>query len=91
MSRLHTQRRLDTQRILRLKARLKAAIDRRGVKVDAALHEDLRGIIREHAPSVRDQYPPGSFPRIFWDQQERACGLHNAKSMKWEPAMIRFV
>ena len=39
---------------------------------------------------VKEQHRPGSFPRIFWEQREKAGQFKNAKSMRWEPAMIRF-
>lgn len=36
------------------------------------------------------RYPPGSFERIFWQQQMRCSELQNSKSMKWHPIMIRW-
>lgn len=88
---LHSKVRLNGQHIRRLERRLKEAIERRGIEVDDALHQDLSAVIDESSSQVKEKHPPGSFSRIFWEQQERASRLKNAKSMRWEPAMIRFV
>ena len=45
--------------------RLEAAIERRGVETDEALHHDLSTIMAESSVGVKEQHPPGSFPRIF--------------------------
>lgn len=74
-----------------MEKRLEEAIERRGVEVDDALHQDLSVTMAESSAEVLRNHPPGSFPRIFWEQQERASKLKNAKSMRWEPAMIRLV
>ena len=73
----------------RLEKKLSDAIEQRGIEVDDALHQDLRATISECSTEVKHQYSPGSFQCIFWEQQEKASTLKNAKSMKWEPAMIR--
>ncbi len=39
---------------------------------------------------ILDKYPEDSFMAIFWKQQKHAASLKNAKSMKWEAAMIRY-
>ena len=63
------------------------AIEQTGIEVDDALHQDLLATNSECSAEVKEQYSPGSFQRIFWKQQEKASIL---KSMKCEPAMIRF-
>ena len=74
-----------------MERRLEKAIEHRGIEVDDALHQDLSAVIVENSSQVMEQHAPGSFSRIFWQQQERGSRLKNAKSMRWEPAMIRFV
>ena len=88
---LHSKARLSSQQVKRLATRLEEAIERRGIQVDDALHRDLSTTMAEKTLEIKEKYPPGSFLNIFWEQQERACKLKNAKSMRWEPAMIRFV
>ncbi len=86
----HSKARLTSQSIRRMEKRLKEAIQHQGIEVDDALHQDLSTIMAENSSGVKEQHPPGSFARIFWEQQEQASRLKNAKSMRWEPAMIRF-
>jgi hypothetical protein len=88
---LHAKTRAKDQSIKRLEKRLEEAIERRGLEVDESLHKDLCATISHASSEVKEKYPPGSFQRIFWEQQERASRLKCSKSMRWEPAMIRFV
>ena len=78
------------QQVRRLRKKLEAAFEKRGVEVDDALHGDLVQTMKENRTSIMDQFPPGSFARIFWEQQETALQKSNPRSMKWEPAMIRY-
>ncbi len=91
MNQLHAKVRSSSQQIKRIKQNLEKAIDRCGVKVTESLHQDLSSIVADGASDVLDKHPEGSFARIFWQQQEQASRLQNAKSMRWEPAMIRLV
>ena len=91
LSRFHSKARVTLQHLKRVEKRLELAIERRGVEVDEALHQGLCSTIADSSTWVKEQHPPGSFPRIFWEQQEKAGKLKNAKSMRWEPAMIRFI
>ena len=74
-----------------MKERLDKAIEKRGVEVDSDLHEDLVSTVNESTLEVEKQYPPDSFQRVFWEQQRQAMEKTDARSMRWEPAMIRFV
>lgn len=88
---LHSKVRVSNQHIRRMERRLKEAIEHRGIEVDDALHQDLCATMAESSSGVKEQYPSGSFAQIFWEQQEQGSRLKNAKSMRWEPAMIRCV
>ena len=68
---------------------MEKAIEHRGVEVDCALHQDLAVTLEENKATIADKYPPGSFPRIFYEQQHKASKLKDARAMKWEPGMIR--
>ncbi len=91
LSRIHSQAKVHAQHIRRVERRLEMAIQSRGVEVDDSLHQDLSNTVTEHSSSVKEHFPPGSFSRIFWEQQEKAIKMTNAKSMRCEPAMIRWV
>ncbi len=54
------------------------------------MHEDLTQIMKDNASKISDAYPPDSFARIFWEQQLHATSLKDARSMRWEPMMIRW-
>lgn len=89
LQRLHVETVLQRQQIKRISEKLEHTIDKHGIQVDNDLHQDLVAIMDSHQPLISEQYPQGSFQRIFWEQQYKASQLGNSKSMKWEPAMIR--
>ena len=90
LQRLHHQHRMSEKKLTRLRAALKQAIEQRAVTVDEGLHQDLQEIIRENYKGVGDAHPPGSFGRLFWENQMRAASVSDARSMRWDPLMIRW-
>ena len=58
--------------------------------MDEGLHQDLQEIIRENYKGVGDAHPPGSFGHLFWENQMRAASGSDARSMRWDPLMIRW-
>lgn len=89
--RLRAGAKVSQQKVKRLQERLEKVIVKRGMEVDADLHEDLVSTVKESTPEVEKQYPPDSFHRVFWEQQKQAMEKSDARSMRWEPAMIRSV
>ena len=57
-----------------------------GVTLDDHLNSDIHMIASEHDPI---SHPPGSFARIFWDQQKESMHKH-FKQMRWHPMMIKW-
>lgn len=90
MHNLHKSARLCRKQVDRTKTRLAAVIEERGVLVDDELHGDLAKVMQDNSSKVLKAYPAGSFARIFWEQQLQAVSLKNARSMRWEPMMIRW-
>ena len=90
LQRFHHMHRIDQQKIARLQAALNVAVKGRGVVVDEDLHQDLKRIIQENEKSISATYPSGSFARLFWENQMRAASVNNARSMQWDPLMIRW-
>ena len=89
---MHVHAKVCQQRVKRLRERLDRAIEERGVEVDADLHDDLiKTMNEENTLDLVNQYDPDSFQRIFWEQQQQAMKKKDSRSMRWEPAMIRFV
>ena len=61
----------------------------RGVVVDDQLSDDLSHIVREQTPKVAEDFPEGSFQRLFWEHQKEA--LHKIpRQTRWHPMMIRW-
>ena len=90
LQRLHHLHRYDQQKIARLRAALGHAIEQRGVTVDDDLHQDLQEIVKSNNECISNIYPPGSFARLFWENQMRASAVSKASSMRWDPLMIRW-
>ena len=60
------------------------------VTVDDDLHQDLQEIVKSNNECISNTYPPGSFARLFWENQMRASAVSKASSMRWDPLMIRW-
>ena len=73
-----------------LKARIASSAEKNGISVDSYLHADLKEIIAENQQSIYDQFPEGSFKRLFWDQQAQAASLADPRQMRWHPVMVRW-
>ena len=75
------------QKVRRLQERIERVEEETGVHVSD--EEDLKATMKDHSPSVQ-KYEPDSFLRIFWEQQQKASSLKNAKSMKWALQFVPF-
>jgi len=47
-------------------------------------------IVDEEKDAIHSKYPENSFQRLFWEQQEKALTLKNARSMRWHPLFIKW-
>ncbi len=90
MRRLQQQNKMNCQKIKRLRIRLEKLVDSQVLPVDACLDNELREIVADKSPTISDTYPCGSFARVFWETQQRAMKVKNARSMRWHPIMIRW-
>lgn len=85
-----------------LKAKVKAAsrkvnslqirkeMDNSGVHLDEQLNQDIGTIMDECSGYVHQNFPPNSFERLFWEQQNEARRLKNSRQMRWHPMLIRW-
>ena len=62
----------------------------RGLAVNEDLHHDLKAIVAESSERVKNSHLENTFQRIFWENQERASAVKDARSMRWDPMMIRW-
>ena len=59
-------------------------------EVDEELVSDIRQMAQEHEDDAKADLPEGSVQRLFWEEQKRAPGLKDSRSMKWHPLFIRW-
>ena len=81
---------MSEKKLSRIRAALEQAIEQRAVTLDEGLHQHLQEIIRRNYKGVDDAHPPGSFGRLFWENQMRMASVSDARSMRWDPLMIRW-
>ena len=74
----------------RLKAKIAKEVEDKGATIDEEASEDLKSIIAEKSAIVLENYPEGSFPRLFGRSSKKASSFANPKSMKWHPMMVKW-
>ena len=74
----------------RLKKRIKEITAVQGVVLDETSQRDLLNIMRNNHTNIHQQFPEGTFQRIFWDQQLQAAKVGDLKQIRWHPAMIKW-
>ena len=47
-------------------------------------------IMNENDRNVKDEFPEGTFRRLFWEQQLKAARCKDARQMCWHPTMIKW-
>ena len=68
------------------------AIETRSIS-DDTLSEDLHTIMTTENSSIMDQFPEGSFARLFWQQQFEAASRKTKemkRGMHWDPLMVKW-
>ena len=43
-----------------------------------------------HTPDIVKEFPSDSFTRLFWEQQHEAVKQKDARTMRWNPLMIKW-
>ena len=86
-------RRAEQQQILlvwpKSKEKIRKLTAQCGERVDSDLQADLLSIMNEKTEAIYKAYPPGSFSRLFWDEQLRAASVANARQIHWHPLIIK--
>ena len=65
------------------------SVRNQGVVVDDQLSNYLSHIVNEQSPKVVEEFPEGSFKRLFWEHQKKALNK-NPRQMRWHPTMIKW-
>ena len=90
LSRTHASLRQAKQHVERLKKKIEVLNEVQGVTMDSVTHDDLQAIAKENTTGIHEKYPPNSFQRLFWDQQQQAGSVRDARSMRWHPLMVKW-
>ena len=46
--------------------------------------------MNENDRNVKDEFPEGTFRRLFWEQQLKAARCIDARQKRWHPTMIKW-
>ena len=90
LSRLHKENRKLTFWVTQLEQKLLAVTAQDGITLTDELHNDMKKMAAACTTQIHSTHRDGSFPRLFWDQQVKASGYKNSKSMKWHPLFIKW-
>ena len=71
-------------------SKLQEMIKSEGINLDEGLHSDLAFIMSENNYKVMNEFMPGSFQRLFWEEQLKCSKLSSIKNMRWHPMVIRW-
>lgn len=82
-----TAKRAVERNVARLNEKLKLLIDRDGIDLAEEDVSEFNDLVDEVDETVKTR---SHFQKIFWDQQRAYNNLHNKRSMRWHPLMIRF-
>jgi len=87
LSALHAK---TSRKVAKLQAKLFDAVESQGHTLDDQTESDLQSIIKHHNAAVTSKHAPGSFARVFWEQQQKAAQQKDARGMRWHPLMIKW-
>ena len=90
LQQLHHQHRLTKKKLSRLQEKLCDVIDQLANPVDEDKDGDVRAMMAEEEKSMFDNYPKGSFQRLFWEKQKKAAAKKDLRGIRWHLLMIRF-
>ena len=84
-----TKAKIASKELERLKKKSTALIANEGVDLNQSLHDDFVGIYHENTEAVHNKFPPGTFERLFWDQQAEVLNI-DKRQIRWHPMMIKW-
>lgn len=76
--------------VKRMEEVIRLSTEERGISVESCLHQDLLTIMNDNNHDIQQQFPTGSFRRLFWEEQLK-CAQGGARQMRWHPTMIRWL
>lgn len=76
--------------VRKLKKKIEESKLQHGVQVGPELHQDLSSIMESNNEAVLNEFPEGSFRRLFWEEQLKVNRLKDTRQMRWHPMMVRW-
>ena len=73
-----------------LKSKVQRLQEEHGIDIDKPLETDLEKIMEESTSKVYESHPPGSFLRLFWDQQLQAIETKDRRQLRWHPMIVKW-
>ena len=58
--------------------------------VQPELHSTVQTTMAENDAKIRKEFSPGTFQRLFWEQQLKAFKYKSPIGMRWHPIMIKW-
>ena len=55
---------------------------------DSSLHADILTIMNDNDCKVKDDFPGGTFRRLFCEEKIKAARCKVARQMQWHPTMF---
>ena len=84
---LQQERKANRSKVTRLKQKISKITEEQRIQLDEVY---MQLIVDEEKDAIHSKYPENSFQRLFWEQQEKALTLKNARSMRWHPLFIKW-
>ena len=76
--------------VLHLQERIKKLTQTEGEHLDVDFQSDLISIMNSNKNKVKEAYPDGSFPKLFWDEQLKAASVSDPRQVRWHPVIIKW-
>ena len=77
--------------VKRLQEKLQAITAKDGIVLENHdLHDDFTALFEEQTSSVLSKHQPGSFQRLFWEQQVEALKTPDKRQIRWHPMIIKW-
>lgn len=87
---LQERARKAEKEVEKLKRKISESKEKLGIQLQPDLHQDLSSIMEENHEGICREFPPGTFRRLFWEEQMKVNKLKDTRQMRWHPIMIRW-
>ena len=89
-SSLARKAKIQKRAIDRLKRQIQQRAEKESITVQEELCDEVGRILEEHSDEVYSTFKPGSFQRLFWEQQRTMAKCKGPTGRRWHPLLIRW-